>query len=253
VKSSHDWPAAAEPPALELGEIHLWRVKVPDEGNVPTDWLGFLTAEERDRVARKRIPVDARRTLTSRACLRLLLGMYVGLPPEQIALEATPEGKPILRGQGEPDRIEFNVSHSAEWVMLGFSRGPALGLDVECHRELEFDNLVTGFFSPIERKAWASLPLTNRCEAFFAAWTRKEAYLKALGVGLAKSLDSFSVTLEAGSSGNLVWCADHPRAPQTWRFVSNDPAPGYAGALALDYSSKTLRTFSFHAPEGWSF
>jgi len=149
-------------------------------------------------------------------------------------------------------RLNFELfsQKMIEWVILGFSRGPALGLDVECHRELEFDDLVTGFFSPIERKAWASLPLTNRCEAFFAAWTRKEAYLKALGVGLAKSLDSFSVSLGAGSSGKLVWCADHPRAPQTWHFVSIDPAPGYAGALALDYSSKTLRTFSFHAPGG---
>ena len=253
MRSSYDWPAAGVPPALEPGEIHLWRVKVPDEASLPSYWLGFLNSGERDRVARKRIPLDARRTLTSRACLRLLLGMYVGRSPCQIALEATPEGKPILGGQATPDRIEFNVSHSAEWVMLGFSRGPALGLDVECHREIEFDDLVTGFFSPIERKAWASLPSTNRCEAFFTAWTRKEAYLKALGVGLAKSLDSFSVTLEAGSDGRLVWCADNPRAPQTWRFISIDPAPGYAGALALDNSAKTLHTFSFHAPGGWSF
>jgi len=245
VKPACDWPARAVPPGLEPGEIHLWRVKVPEEADLPANWPGLLTSEERERVARKRIPVDARRTLTSRACLRLLLGMYLGRPPLQIALETTPEGKPSLSGPPAPGKIEFNVSHSAEWVLLGFSRGLSLGVDVECRRELEFDDLVTGFFSPIERNAWAALPLTSRFEAFFAAWTQKEAYMKALGVGFAKALDSFAVTLEAGSDGGLVWCADDPQAPQRWRIFSVDPAPGYAGALAVASSARGLQTFTF--------
>ena len=245
MKTSCDWLPMAIPPGLEPGQVHLWRVEVPEAASLPAPWSGLLTAEERERVARKRIPEDARRTLTSRACLRLLLGLYLGRSPLQIALAATPEGKPVLRGPPAPDKIEFNVSHSAKWVVLGFTRGLSLGVDVECRRELEFDDLVTGHFSPLERNAWAALPLPRRFEAFFAAWTRKEAYLKALGVGFAKALDSFAVTLAAGSDARLVWCADDPQAPHRWRIISIDPAPGYAGALAVASSAQGLQTFTF--------
>jgi 4'-phosphopantetheinyl transferase len=189
--------------------------------------------------------MDSRRTLTSRACLRLLLGAYLACPATEITLAATLGGKPILGGPAMPDRIEFNVSHSDEWVLLGFSRGLPLGVDVERRRELEFDDLVKGFFSPREREQWTRLGPAQRPDAFFAAWTRKEAYLKALGVGLARSLDSFAVAFDAASAPALLWCADDALAPQRWRIVAVDLAPGYAAALAVDSSAESLQTFTF--------
>lgn len=245
VKFSGDWPELAIPPALEAGEVHLWRVKVPEETAVPAIWARLLTAEERERVARKRIPMDARRTLTSRACLRRLLSAYLSFPPGEIALSATPSGKPSLAGPAAPGRIEFNVSHSGEWVLLGFSRGLALGVDVEEQRDLEFDDLVKGFFSPAERTAWAAIPAAIRREAFFATWTRKEAYLKAWGVGLAKSLDSFTVTVGLSPEAQVLWCADTAQAPQQWRLVPLDLGAGYAAALAVESGARTLRAWTF--------
>ena len=245
VTASHDWPIRHAPPVLEPSEIHIWRAKVPDEARLPVSWPELLTTEEQARVSRQHFAVDARRSLTSRACLRLLLGHYLGLPPLRIVLGTTAEGKPTLVGPVGPDSIEFNLSHSAEWIVVGFSRGSPLGIDIEHCRDLDFDELVAGFFSPIERKAWTAVPSIGRREAFFAAWTRKEAYLKALGVGFSKPLDSFAVTFEAGAGGKLVWCSDNPHAPQNWRIVSINPAFSYTGALALDSSIHRLKTFTF--------
>ena len=218
---------------------------MPEESGVPLHWNGLLTPEEQERVARKHFAVDARRSLTSRACLRILLAHYLGCSPLQIIIGAAPNGKPVLGGANEQHPIEFNLSHSSNWIVLGFSRALPLGIDIECLRELEFDDLVTGFFSPIERTAWAALPAANRRETFFTAWTRKEAYLKGLGVGLAKSLDSFAVTMEPAAGGEVVWCADNPQAAKCWRILSLDPAPGYAGAVAVDFSVQRLLTFTF--------
>lgn len=215
---------------------------------MPPHWTGLLTPEERERVARKRIPIDGRRTLTSRACLRILLGGYLGVPPHEIALAAGAGGKPALAGPAASGQLEFNVSHSGEWVLLGFSRGLAVGVDVEHHRELEFDDLVKGFFSPAERAAWAALPPDGRREAFFATWTRKEAYLKALGVGLAKSLDSFTVTVGASTTPQLVWCADASHASEHWSIASVTPAPEYSAAVAVGSAVRCVRSFTFPHP-----
>jgi 4'-phosphopantetheinyl transferase len=218
---------------------------VPDETGVPEHWHTLLTPEERERSARKHFAVDARRSLTSRACLRLLLASYLECAPLQITIGVTPNGKPVLGEAHKNHRIEFNLSHSSDWIVLGFSRAIPLGIDIEWCRELEFDELVAGFFSPIERNAWATLPAANRRETFFTAWTRKEAYLKALGVGLSKSLDSFAVTMDPAATSQVEWCADNPQAAKYWRILSLDPAPGYAAAISVDFSVQRLLTFTF--------
>ena len=218
---------------------------MPEADRVPAHWLGLLTAEEQERVARKRIPLDARRTLTSRACLRLLLGSYLEVPPAAVALASNANGKPRLADPPEAATLEFNVSHSGDWVVLAFARGLPLGVDVECHRELEFGELVNSFFSAQERETWSTVPAAEHTRAFFSAWTRKEAYLKALGLGLSKPLDSFAITFDFDAAAQLEWCATDPSAAQRWRIVSVDIAPGYACALAVESAVTAIHTFTF--------
>jgi 4'-phosphopantetheinyl transferase len=245
LKRTEGWPTVSFPPPLFSGEVHLWRVVVPREDCIPSHWLGLLTAEEQARVACKRIPLDARRTLTSRVCLRLLLGRYLGVPPVSVAFAANANGKPMLAAPPPSPTLEFNVSHSGDWVVLAFARELPLGVDVECHRELEFSELVNSFFSPRERETWSTVPFADHTRAFFSAWTRKEAYLKALGLGLSKSLDSFSVTFGFGANSELVSCDSDASAPQRWRIVPVDLAPGYACALAVGPAASGLHTFTF--------
>lgn len=241
-----DWTPRSSPPPLPAGEVQLWRVAVPESDRIPEHWVGLLTPEERERAARKRIPLDARRTLTSRACLRILLGGYLAVPPQKVALAANANGKPrIASANASATAVEFNVSHSGDWVLLAFTRDLAVGVDVECHRSLEFGELVESFFSPQERLAWASLAVGDQAEAFFTAWTRKEAYLKALGFGLLKPLDSFSVAFTPDATADLLSCTSDPAAGQRWKIASVDLSPGYACAVAVDSAATELRTFTF--------
>ena len=196
-------------------------------------------------MARKRIPLDARRVLTSRACLRLLLGHYLDVPPASVAIAATVNGKPHLAAPAATPVLEFNVSHSGDWVVLAFASGLPLGVDVECHRALEFSELVNAFFSPQERETWSKIPSTDHTQAFFSAWTRKEAYLKGLGLGLFKSLDSFSVAFGFDAADGLLGCESDASAPQRWLIASVDLAPDYACAFAVGSAATALHTFTF--------
>lgn len=241
------WTARAAPPPLLDGDVHLWRVLVPAAEHLPPHWPALLTAEEKTAVARKRIPLDARRTLTSRACLRLLLGHYLEVPAASLEFATNAYGKPQLAIPRSAPSLEFNVSHSGDWVVIGVARGLPLGVDVECHRALEFGDLVNSFFSAPERDAWSKLPPAAHAPAFFSAWTRKEAYLKALGLGLSKSLDSFSVSI-APEAAKLIACSSDPRAPQQWLISSLDLAPGYSCAVAVGAAVRLLHTFTFGAP-----
>ena len=210
-------------------------MRVPPSGTEPAEWRDWLNADEHSRLARKLRAADVQRELTSRACLRQLLGHYLDRPPSSIAFALEPDGKPFLAHTSAGERLEFNVSHAGDWALLAFGHGLRVGVDIEPWSELEFDQLVRGFFSPVEKDAWAQLRAEEKRAAFFAAWTRKEAYLKALGTGLAKPLDSFAVRFTPRDSpAELLWCADDPRAPERWSMTAFTPAPGYSGALAVE-------------------
>jgi 4'-phosphopantetheinyl transferase len=239
------WPSLADPPKLGQEEIHVWRVHVPDEKNVPPEWCTLLTQEETERVRRKRIPIDARRTLTSRACLRILLGGYLNIEPKDLKITTTEEGKPILDSQGPYAQIEFNVSHSGEWILFGFCHQRPLGIDIEYHRELEFKDIVHDLFAPVEKMSWNDLDPAEHSAAFFSAWTRKEAYVKAIGLGLLKPLDSFAVSIGPASAPELLWCAENFNSRKQWSIIDIKPAPGYFGALAIESIEKEVQTYHF--------
>jgi 4'-phosphopantetheinyl transferase len=237
------WAVRFTPPPLTDDEVHLWRVAVPAEGAVPALWSGLLTPAEQEEVSRKRIAADARRTLTGRACRRLLLASYTGHPAHALVFSSTQTGRPQLMSPAA--NLEFNVSHSGDWVILGFAAGQRIGVDVERERDVECNDLVSHFFSAAERTAWAELSTSERRRAFYAAWTRKEAYLKALGLGLSRSLDSFTVEFRPGRECALLSCEHDALAPERWLLRSIDLAPGYACALAVETGGAALQLSTF--------
>jgi phosphopantetheinyl transferase len=139
--------------------------------------------------------------------------------------------------------IEFNVSHSGDWVLLAFARGRRVGIDVEQWREIGAAKILGEFFQPEEAAEWALWPEPERAGAFFGAWTLKEAYLKALGAGFAKPLRSFRVRIAPGTAPALVACADDAQAPERWHLARLEMAPGYSAALATEREIE--RVFSY--------
>ncbi|HEY0968283.1 MAG TPA: 4'-phosphopantetheinyl transferase superfamily protein [Opitutaceae bacterium] len=239
------WPSCAVPPPLTSFEVHVWRVRVPAVGAEPAGWRALLTSDEQARVERKRMPADRQRELSSRAVQRLLLGAYLGVRPESVAFTTEQRGKPVLAGAVPGARLEFNLSHSGDWSLLAFARNHPVGADVERWRDLERDDLVRQFFAPAEQREWADIPPERRRAAFFAGWTRKEAYLKALGVGLMKPLDSFAVRLDPGAPAALLSCTEDPAAATRWRIDAFTPAEAYSAAVAVSSAVTTIRCFTF--------
>jgi 4'-phosphopantetheinyl transferase len=178
----------------------------------------LLGDDERARADRFRFPRDRRRFVVRRARLRQLLGAWVGRAPDALTFTENSHGKPILAG-GPP----FSLSHSADMMMLAIGDAE-VGCDIEwIDPALDWRSLAETFFTTAERAALVVLPPAAARRAFFACWARKEAFVKALGLGLSYPLDAFDVSV--GDSADLL------SGSEGWKIAPAADLPGFATAL----------------------
>jgi 4'-phosphopantetheinyl transferase len=224
------WPWVDRAPPLGPDEVHVWQARLDVDDRTVTELDALLAADERQRADRFYSPRDRRRFVVARGLLRVLLGEYLVLKPADIALAAGPLGKPHVVGESS---LRFNVAHSADLVLYVIAAGRDVGIDIEQERDgVEYDQLSQRFFALEEIAALQALLPAERRSAFFRCWSRKEAYLKALGLGLQVPLAKFAVTL-AGPAA-LVH-TNHDRAQHDrWQLSDLAPAPGFAGAVAVE-------------------
>ncbi len=196
--------------------------------------LGLLSGEEKARFERFKVETPARRFVAARAFLREVLARIITTDSRSISFVYGPEGKPSLADREGLSRIEFNLSHSAEFAVLAVTRGRTVGVDVEYVRDsVEVESLAKRFFSARERESLLSLERGERQRSFFACWTRKEAYLKARGGGLTIPLDRFDVSLAPGETPCLLADRGDPDAPSSWQLHSLTLDPRAEAALAV--------------------
>lgn len=190
-----------------------------------------LAQDERERAARFRFAHDRRRYVVARATLRALLGRELGLRPEAVAIAADAYGKPRLARE-LAGGLSFNLSHTAGRALYALAEGPELGVDAEAIRPLaEMDALARDVFSREELLEWSSLAEAERTTGFFSGWTRKEAFVKALGRGLDYPLAAFAVTLAPASPPRLVRLRADAGSRDDWRLLAFSPEPGYLAAV----------------------
>ncbi len=204
-----------------------------------------LSAGELRRVARLRDPGDRARSLVSRGLLREFLSGYLGVPPREVSFRYGVNGKPALSGPQGEGGIHFNVSHSGALALFAFARDVEVGVDVEALRPLpDLEAVATRFFSEAEVGSLMGLPPERRELGFYNAWTRKEAFVKAIGEGLSHPLRDFDVTLEPGEPARLQRLARDDAGPERWSLVHLEPAPGFVGAVALPAPRHRVRCWS---------
>ena len=152
----------------------------------------MLAADEHERAVRFIRARDRRRFVRCRAALREILGEVLGEPPASLRFRAAKQGKPELDRTGGLSRtagrcrFRFNVSHSSELALIAVCWGRELGVDIERIRPIgEADRIVASFFSPAEQVEFTAIADDARPQAFLSGWTRKEAILKGMGIGLA--------------------------------------------------------------------
>ncbi len=209
----------------------------------------MLDAAERARAQRFHFELHRRRFAHGRGMLRHVLGHMLGLAPARLRFHAGPQGKPGLDtgAIGGPPGValDFNLSHSAQWMLLGLSDGAALGVDVEVPRHVpELRAIAQSHFAAAERQELLSMPVEWQQDAFFACWTRKEAFVKALGGGLSLPLDGFEVSLRPGEPPALLHTSDpaHPTADFAL-WADRTPQGGWCAAV-VRRSGAIVRTFS---------
>lgn len=244
------WPAAGTAqivPSPDAGEVHLWWMDLATPPQPVADMAGWLDAGELERAARFRFEVHRHRFLAAHGQLRALLGAYLGVAPSSICFEHEERGKPRLsRTQaGNASELVFNLSHSDDQGLLAVARGTTLGADIEVQRPLrDLDALARSHFTSTELDELRSLPTQRHHDAFFAAWTRKEAYVKALGAGLSVPLDGFDVALHPDRPAALRRVGGSEHEARRWTLWAARPTPSSWAAVAVRTPGARVRTFS---------
>jgi 4'-phosphopantetheinyl transferase len=224
----------SNPPELLPGDVHVFCFALERGPGILSHLEDTLDAEERHRAGRFRAPADQQRFIAARGTMRLLLGRYLNQAPREVRFRYGPNGKPALEGTANTADLRFNLSHSNSHGLLAITLGREIGVDLEWMRPLP-DALAIAqrFFAPREYATLLGLAKGCQQEAFFACWTRKEAYLKAHGGGLSFPLDRFEVSLTPGEPARLLRITDEPEGHLHWSLHDLPQISGYRAALAV--------------------
>ncbi|MEO5355203.1 MAG: 4'-phosphopantetheinyl transferase superfamily protein [Magnetococcus sp. XQGC-1] len=225
---------AASTTRLALQEIHLWQRPLRLGANEGERLHALLSLDEQQRAQRLHLEQDRRAFVAVRGTLRLLLGHYGQQPPARLRFRYSQEGKPFLEGEGPS--LAFNVTHSGEWALFAISREGDVGIDLEQVRPITPERclrLARRFFSSREADALEALPVGTIHAAFFACWTRKEAYIKCRGGTLAHLLAQCVVNVDPDQPASLLASPWQGDAQGHCQLHDLPAATGYRAALAL--------------------
>ena len=228
------WRSAPETLSLRSNAVHVWRAAL-DVPESDVRRLGdTLADDERRRAERFIFQHDRAHFVVARGLLRVLLGRYLQHDPQHLRFVYGPHGKPELASDVGGTGLRFNVSHSHGLALYAITRHREIGVDVERIRpEVASETIAEHFFSPREVAVLRALPAALQATAFFACWTRKEAYIKARGDGLSLPLDQFAVSLAPGEPAALLYTAWDPQEAARWALHDLAPGPGYRAAVAV--------------------
>lgn len=214
-------------PTLSAGEAHIWRASLVGTEKELAEFSALLNQQELERAAKFVVPGIGDRFIMARGWLRQLLAKYLQVDARDLIFQQNKYGKLYL----ESSPLQFNLSHSHDLGLFVFALDMPVGVDVEFIRKgYEFRDIAQKFFSKEEAAALFALAPEIQEQAFFNCWSRKEAFIKALGVGLFRALDSFSVEVSSNKWGKLRL------TDKNWALEAFDPAGSYAGAVVIGAS-----------------
>ncbi len=235
-------------PSLAQGEVHIWRLRSEPFVEL-SPYMQILSNKEQDRARSFRFPDLTRNFIVDHARLRLLLGAYTQCRPKDLVFTENDFGKPVLTNPGLANRnLHFNLSHTRGLSLLAVCLDSEVGIDVEAVRTMDdWQGIAQSHFSQKENAALRNTTESDRQNAFYRCWTRKEAFLKANGLGLSKPLDSFAVSLDPDEFPELLSCEWDSREILRWRLVSLALGLGFIGALAIQRREWKISSFNWPA------
>lgn len=245
------WSTPTDKIKLEDDEVHVWRAGL----DIP-EWQiqqleQTLSPDEKERAERFCFDKHKRRFIVCRSFLRIILGRYLNLRPEQVQFCYSPRGKPEIANNVSSQWLRFNLSHSNEMALYAITHGHLVGIDIECIRPSpDAEALSKRFFSPRESSEIKSLSANRKQEAFYKYWTLKEAYLKATGEGLT-GLEQVEVSLYPMNLLALQKINRNTQKSNDWITYQLIPSPGYIAAIVLEeYELNSIRFWDIGKASG---
>jgi 4'-phosphopantetheinyl transferase len=229
---SDKWTNTSVGDELGADETHVWMASLDQPADMIAKLAPLLSQDEYQRAMRYYRPADRDRFIVGRGILRKILSAYLALPPGQLRFTYNEYGKPTVSDDQNDRGLNFNLSHSAELILYAVTKGRDVGIDIEHIREdFATIEIAEHFFSKDEVAALKSLPMNQRTIGFFNCWSRKEAFIKAKGMGVSYPLDRFTVSLTPGEPPALLKVADDEREVARWKMYELKPRAGYAAAM----------------------
>ncbi|HEU4628276.1 MAG TPA: 4'-phosphopantetheinyl transferase superfamily protein [Gemmatimonadaceae bacterium] len=245
------------PPHVELRAllaevgIHVWTATLDRSADERARLATVLADDERERVRRLRREQDRARFIVRRAVLRAILGRYIGCSPQDVCFTANRFGRPALRGPAAGLDVRFSATHSHALAVYAVAHARHVGVDVERVRPIpELERIARHHFAPGESAALCALPPDVRTTAFLHCWTRKEAYVKALGVGLSFPLDQFEVSVRPDAPAALLADRIHPAHAGAWAMHDLPLGDEYVGSVTADGRDWGMRLMSWPPARG---
>jgi 4'-phosphopantetheinyl transferase len=237
------WVQPPDIPDLQPHQVDVWRISLDLPPASVKSLESNLSADESQRAAHFHFPVGRKHYIVAHGVLRDLLARYLHCKPSHLSFSTNDYGKPALNNH----KLEFNLSHSREFALIAITQKRNVGVDVERIRSnLEHESIARRFFSPNEVAELMALPLEQKEVAFFNGWTRKEAYIKAQGLGLSLPLDSFDVSLTPHESAMLRATRPDAQVALDWVLLSLEVDPNYTGALAVEGQGLEFRFWDWN-------
>lgn len=229
---------------LPAGHIHVWRAIV----DIPVDRLQVyretLSPDEHERAQRFKFSRHQRRFTASRGILRQILARYLRTPPRDIRFQSGPFGKPLLQAAVEQP-LHFNVAHSQQWALYAVSRDFEVGIDLEGDRDsLDYAGLAERICSAEELMTFRKLSRTEQRTAFFRCWTRKEAFVKAIGKGFSFPLEHLTVSFTDDEPPRILGI--QKQSPHDWSLFDLPLGQGFWGALAVAGKPSFIQGWNYH-------
>ncbi len=242
------WSAPPDRLVLERSDVHIWRATLDAAPSKRGALVGTLSTNEIKRMERFFFQKNRECFIGAHGFLRAILGRYLCVRPDQVQFSYGAKGKPALATAFAQTGIKFNLSHSYAYALYAITCGREVGIDVERIRtHCSYEPIAKRYFSIGEIAALNALPPSLRHKRFFTYWTGKEAYIKALGMGLSMLTDTPDMSLV--SKHHVVaspkGLEDAARAASHWKLTTLDVAPGYVGALAVEERPPVSRYLFF--------
>jgi len=228
------WQNPLDLPRLMSDRVHVWRANLDLSGSEIEKFRSLLSEDELVRANKFRFSKHKNSFIVARGILRRLLGHYLKIEPQNLKFDYSDRGKPLLGETKSQISLEFNISHSQQYAVFGFAYDRALGVDIEYLREMkDAVKIARRFFSDREFELIAGLDVSQQARVFFQLWTAKEAYLKAIGVGLTGSLANVEIILDRVGNASIVAIDGNNLKAQDWSMYSCVPENNYTAAIAI--------------------